>query len=244
MRDVTMQPDPSELIERLGLDAPPVGLYDAPDPAPFEPLVRPAAGQRTCVFTFYPRWLEGETLHLTRDAFGCRGAGSCLLGVDTRSRDDLVNFLLEGEGLKRSRELVSQWVDQRQVYHPRHDHVLIGPLRREQHAYLQTVTFFVNPDQLSALIVGAHYDCGPNDPSPVLAPFGSGCLQLLPFGGDPALPHAVIGATDPAMRPSLPPDILAFIVNPPMLARLCALDEKSFLHRPFWRNLQRVREQL
>ena len=237
-------PDPSNLIDSLGLDVPPVGLYDAPDVAPFQPVVRPGEGQRTCIFAFYSHWLEGETLLLTRDDYGCRGAGSCLLGVDTRSREEMVKFLLEGEGLKRSRELMGGWLDAREVFHPQHPHVLVGPLRREQHAHLKTVTFFVDPDQLSALIVGAHYDCGPDDPPPVLAPFGSGCLQLLPPPGDPRVPRAVLGATDPAMRPSLPPDKLAFTVNPPMFERLCALDEKSFLHRPFWRNLRRVRETL
>jgi hypothetical protein len=235
------QPDPASLIENLGLEVPPVGLYDAPDAAPFEPLVRPARGGRACIFSFFGRWRNGETLLLTADAFGCRGAGSCLLGLETRANDDLVTFLIEGEGLKRSRETMTSWVERREVYRPRHANILVGPLRWEQYEHLRSVTFFVDPDQLSALVVGAHYDCGPDDPPPVAAPFGSGCLQLLPPAGDPQVARAVIGATDPAMRPFLPPETLAFTVNRTMFGRLCALDDRSFLHKPFWRNLCRAR---
>ena len=36
----------------------------------------------------------------------------------------------------------------------------------------------------------------------------------------------------------------AFTVTVPMYRQLCALDEKSFLHKPFWRNLQRARERV
>ena len=69
-----MPPDPSHLLDSLGLETPPIGLYDAPDAAAFEPCVRPQPGQRTCVFAFYKEWLRGRTLHLTWEAHGCGGA--------------------------------------------------------------------------------------------------------------------------------------------------------------------------
>ena len=93
-----MQPDPTHLLQVIGPDIPLVGLYDAPDPAPFSPLVRPASGQRTCIFAFYRNWLAGETLHITRERFGCGGAGRALCGVETRSRDEFVRFLVDDEG--------------------------------------------------------------------------------------------------------------------------------------------------
>ncbi len=236
-----MQPDPVDLIEALGLETPLVGFYDAPDPAPFAPLVAPAPGARTCMFSFYRNWLRGETLHLTREHYGCRGAGSCLLGLDTRPSEELVTFLFEDEGLKRTRELTCRYVERRHIYRPRHPHLLFGPLRPGQYEHLKTVTFWVQPDQLAALVTGAHYDCGPDDPPPVCAPFGSGCSQLLPAFEDLDAPRASIGATDAAMRPFLPADTLAFTATRPMFERLCSLGEGSFLHRPFWRNLCRAR---
>ena len=55
-------------------------------------------------------------------------------------------------------------------------------------------------------------------------------------------PRAVIGATDIAMRACLPPDRLALTMTVPVLGRLLSLDpERSFLAKPFLRNLRRAR---
>ena len=237
-----MQPDPTHLLEVIGPDIPLVGLYDAPDPVPFSPVVRPAPGQRTCIFAFYRNWLAGETLHLTRESYGCGGAGRALCGVETRSRDEFVRFLVDDEGLKASHELMQQWLDYRRPYKQANPHILIGPLRREQYAYLKTVTFYVNPDQYSILALGAQYNSAPDGPAPVLAPFGSGCAQLVSLFDDLRLPQAVTGATDIAMRQHLPADVLAFTVTRPMFEQLCALDERSFLHKPFWQRFRKARE--
>lgn len=61
------QPDPHALLQKAGIDLPLIGLYDAPDPEPFEPLIRPPEGKHACVFAFYKKWLSGVTLHLTKD---------------------------------------------------------------------------------------------------------------------------------------------------------------------------------
>jgi hypothetical protein len=89
-------------------------------------------------------------------------------------------------------------------------------------------------------MIGAQYDSAPEDPPPVIAPFGSGCRELIPFR-DFDMPQASIGATDIAMRQHLPPDILAFTVTTPMFSRLCELDERSFLYKPFLQRLRKAR---
>jgi hypothetical protein len=43
------------------------------------------------------------------------------------------------------------------------------------------------------------------------------------------------------MRQNLPPDILMFTVTRPMFARLCELDERSFLSKPFLDRLRKAR---
>jgi hypothetical protein len=236
-----MQPDPSKLLEKIGITHPLVGLYVAPDAAPFKPLVSVAPGEGTCIFAFYPHWLKGETLHLTEEHFGCMGAGSSLLGVVTRSPEEMVEFLVDEEGLKCSRDLMRQWLTRRKPRPPEYANVLIGPLRPEQYEYLKTVTFYVNPDQLGALLLGANYNAGPDDPMPVLAPFGSGCSQMLTLFRDLNVAQAVIGGTDIAMRQWLPPYTLAFTVTKPMFRQLCELDEKSFLYKPFLQRLHEAR---
>ena len=236
-----MQPDPSKLHKKLGIETPPMGFYDAPDTSPFKPLVKVKPGEQTCIFSFYRHWLKGETLHLTKENYGCRGAGSCLFGIATRSAEDMVTFLVDEEGLKGSRELMRQWVDRRGTYRPQHPNLLIGPLRPDQYQYLKTVTFYVDPDQLAALILGANYNAGPDGPAAVMAPFGSGCSQLLPLFGDLNIPQAMVGATDIAMRQWLPAATLALTVTKPMFEQLCGLDERSFLYKRFLPRLQEAR---
>jgi len=236
-----MQPDSTNLLERIGLTIPLVGFYDAPDTEPFEPLVEPKSGRGACMFAFYKQWLRGKTLHLTRDNFGCGGAGHWLCDVVTRSREDFVKFLVDDEGLKSSHDLMDQWLDHGEGYKQEHDHLLVGPLQGGQYEHLKSVTFYVNPDQLGVLMLGAQYNSAPSDPLPVIAPFGSGCMQLVSPFEDLSVPQAIVGATDIAMRQYLPPEVLAFTVTRPMFEQLCGLDERSFLYKPFWRNLRKAR---
>jgi hypothetical protein len=105
------------------------------------------------------------------------------------------------------------------------------------------VTFYVNPDQLAVLCVGAGYYSRPGDIPPVVAPFGSGCMQLISLFGDLDAPQALIGATDQAMRKFLEPALLAFAVTRPMFELLCrwAADLSSSLHSGFTDTLIKAR---
>ena len=232
------QPNPERLRERLDIRLPLIGFYDAPEPALFEPLVAPKG--RDCVFCFYSDWLRGKTLHLTEERYGCGGAAGSLFGVQTRSKPDFIKFLAEDEGLKASNALMEKWIDARRPYRPENAHLFIGPLKENAWAYARTVTFLVNPDQLSALAIGAQFRSAPDDPPPVIAPFGSGCSQLAPFR-DLAVPQASIGSTDIAMRQHIPADIMNFSVTRSMFRQLCELDERSFLYKPFLERLKEAR---
>jgi hypothetical protein len=231
-----IQPNPANLFKRIDLNIPLVGFYDAPDPEAFEPRVIPNPGD--CVFSFYEKWIQGITLHINEKHYGCGGAGRWMCGVKTRSKKEFIKFLADDEGLKVSHDLMEKWIDAGKIYRSNHSHIFIGPLKEDQWQYAQSITFFVNPDQLSALAIGAQYNSAPDDPPPVIAPFGSGCMLLLPFE-DLTIPQASIGSTDIAMRQHLPPDILAFTVTKPMFRQLCELDERSFLYKDF---LKRLRE--
>lgn len=238
-----MTPYPSELMRTAGIEIPLIGFYDAPDPAPFAPLVEPKAGARACVFAFYRNWLKGETLRVTKDNFGCGGAGRSWCGVEARSREEFIRFLVDEEGLKASRDLMNRWIDSSPPYRMKNGNILVGPLRETQYEYLETVTFFVNPDQLGLMALGAQYESAPEDPPPVISPFGSGCMQMVGVFKDLGAPQAAIGATDVASREYLPPDVLAFTVTKPMYERLAALDERSFLSKPFWKRLMKARRE-
>jgi len=236
-----MAPDPTTLLQIAGIEIPLVGFYDAPDPAAFEPLAAPKPRTRACVFSFYRRWLQGQTLHITAGNPGCGGAGHWLCGLENRMRQEFIEFLADDEGLKASHELMGRWLDWTRPYRQEHPHILIGPLRESQYDYLKSVTFFVDPDQLALLMLGAQYRSAPGDPPPVIAPFGSGCMQLVTLLDDLNIPQAVLAATDVAMRQYVPRDILALTVTKPMFEQLCTLDERSFLHKPFWARLRQSR---
>jgi hypothetical protein len=232
------QPDPTNFSNRIDLKIPLIGLYDAPNPADFEPLGIPSPGD--CVFAFYNKWAQGITLHITKDHYGCGGAGRWMCGIERSSRRDFISFLVDQEGLKASHELMEKWIDSSKPYKSNHPHILIGPLKDDQWEYIQSITFFVNPDQLAALAYGAQYHSTPDDPPPMTAPFGSGCMQLLPFD-DLSIPQASIGTTDIAMRQHIPPEILGVTVTKSMFKLLCDLDERSFLYKPFLQNLKKAR---
>jgi hypothetical protein len=233
-----VQPNPERLRKRLNIGLPLIAFYDAPDPALFGPLVEP--GPRQCVFCFYKDWLAGKTLHLTRERYGCGGAGSSLFGIQSRPKKEFIKFLADDEGLKASRALMEKWIDARRAYRAENSHLFIGPLIENAWAYAKTVTFLVNPDQLSALAIGAQYHSAPDDPPPVIAPFGSGCSQLAPFK-DLTIPQASIGSTDIAMRQHIPADVINFSVTRSMFRQLCELDERSFLYKPFLERLKEAR---
>jgi len=227
------------LCAAADLDARPVGLYDAPEPERFAPVV----SLRRCLFDHYEDWQRGNTLLFDQASKGCPGCGYWLTGVGRfPSRQAMVEFLTVKEGLRETHALTEAWLDACPVQPPAHGHILIGPVRPELDEYLKTITFFVTPDQLSVLLYGAHYHAHPDDPAPVLAPFGSGCGLMHSLFPDLTKAQAVIGATDIAMRPNMPPNRLSFTVTVPMLRRLLRLDDgHSFLGKHFLSKLKSAR---
>jgi hypothetical protein len=236
-------PDPSRLLRELDLSTPLIGLYDAPDPALFAPLVSPSTrpGRGPCLFAYYKRWVGGETLHLTAEAYGCGGCGRSLFGLQVRERDDFIDFLWKDEGLRASRKLMADWVDNAPTYRPEHVNIMVGPLKPGLAEYLKTITFWVNADQLCVLQHGAYHHHAWDEPDPVTVPFGSGCSELIAQLPDLGEPHAVIGGTDIAMRDGLPTGVLAFTVTLPMYERLCALGDDSFFSKGFLARLRKAR---
>lgn len=233
--------NPSFLLSKLDLSQPLIGIYDAPDPAAFEPLVHFPLQMRACLFEYYGDWMSGKTLVLKSDDYGCGGCGTWWFNCQVRSREGYLDFLANKEGLKASEELMATWFDAAQRYEPKHEFILVGPLRDDAYEYLKTITFYVNPDQLSVLLTGAQYFQPYNGDASVTVDFGSGCMEMLTLLEGKTGPRGIVGATDMAMRNNLPPDKLAFTVNKDLFENLCRLDERSFLSKPFLKMLKSAR---
>lgn len=251
-----MNPNPKELLELSGIKTSLIGFYDVPKKEPFKPFVKPSR----CIFSAYENWLNGESLCISKEdpnyLATCQGGGYWIGGClpqwtvknSNSEQEARVNFakgLNQREGFKSSDDIMHQWLDNLKPYMIENKYVVIGPLRNDQYEYLKTVTFYVNPDQLSFLIHGAEYRNASINDKPVMTAFGSGCGQIASLLGDlnSDIPKAVIGATDMAMREHLPADILAFTVNKPMYEQLCGLDENSFMHKHFWKRLMKARKE-
>jgi hypothetical protein len=97
-----MQPEYKYLLEKTGIKYPIVGFYDTPELKPFEPYIEAMA----CVFSYYKQFRNGKYLRLTREQYGCGGAGKWLCGLETRTKEQYVKFLADDEGLKANHTLM------------------------------------------------------------------------------------------------------------------------------------------
>ncbi len=236
-----MSDSPDELIQIAGISYPLVGVYDVPDATPFQPVATAAS----CIFEHFAAWQNGDSTvidHETAASFGCPGAGYWMCGIQSMPTEAVADYLACAEGLKASTDVMCRWLKNLPPYTVHHSAIVVAALREDQTEFLKTVTFFVNPDQLALLLTGAEYLNASPRKNPVIAQYGSGCGQLLTLFPDLDEPLAVVGATDIAMRKHLPQDTLAFTMTKPMFEQLCRLDDGSFLHKTFWRELQQARQ--
>ena len=106
----------------------------------------------------------------------------------------------------------------------------------------QTVIFFVNPDQLSALTVLANYGRGFNEN--VIIPYGAGCqtLGIYPYReATSENPRAVVGLTDISarvyIRKQLGDNLMSFAVPLSLYEEMEQNVAGSFLERHSWKDL-------
>ncbi len=249
MKEDLTAPRPTEqaierLLKHLHLTTPLIALYDTVPSPDFEPLVHPK--DTDCCFAYFNGWLKGETLVVKKGGPGCPG-GHRGLGLENTSPPFMAHFLSDGvgapagEGLRATAEIAQALIDSAKPVGNKSGHVLIGPLRPAKWDLVGSVTFFVTPDQLSAVATLAGY--WSKDKDVVVAPFGSGCSSLLRALGeyeddDPA----VLGGIDVAMRKHLPDDMLTLSVSPARFAKMLTIDEINFLNKPWWNDLVRLRK--
>lgn len=100
----------------------------------------------------------------------------------------------------------------------------------------ESVLFFVNADQLSALVFLSHYDA-PGSMDRVLAPFASSCMALVTLPLKLARKKeekAIIGNFDIAARTRMPADLLSFSLPYTFLKKLASFLPESFVTTHNW----------
>jgi hypothetical protein len=107
----------------------------------------------------------------------------------------------------------------------------------------QTIIFFVNPDQLSALVVLANYGRGDNEN--VIIPYAAGCqtIGIYPYReAKSAKPRAVVGLTDLSARVYIrkqlnDPHLMTFAAPFALFEEMEQNVPGSFLERHTWQSL-------
>lgn len=177
------------------------------------------------------------------------GGEESLAEVRPYVRDQTYDNLAEGERYVKSPELVKKYLENLPMIDVPAKYVVFRPLPEvdEKTEEPVVVVFPVNPDQLSALTVMAHYER--DDMNAVYAPFCAGCqsVGILAYHESKAeKPRAVIGLTDISARvftaKTLGKDILTFAVPLKMFHEMESNVEGSFLDRHSWQKLQRINE--
>ncbi len=157
----------------------------------------------------------------------------------------LADDFLKGERYLQSTETTERFLQAMPMRDIPAHYVLLAPLDQIEASRedVKSVTFFVDPDQLSALVILANYA----DPQldNVIIPWGAGCQVIGVFGYrelEREHPRALVGLTDISararVRTVLGRDVLSFTMPWPMFQQLEKRVDNSFLQRPTWRDLR------
>jgi uncharacterized protein (DUF169 family) len=155
----------------------------------------------------------------------------------------MIEEFTEGEGFKKTPELVAQWLEEVPTLEPEGPYVIIEPLEALALGEKpKVVTLLIDPHQLSALVVLANFARPGIDN--VRIPFAAGCasLALYPFyEAEQANPRAVIGLTDISarfyLRKILGKDILSFTAPWSLFEEMEGNVSESFLTRFAWKSM-------
>jgi hypothetical protein len=124
--------------------------------------------------------------------------------------------------------------------------VVVKPLNETdpQHEDVKSVTFFVDPDRLSALVILANY--ARPDAEGVIIPWAAGCQVLGIYAYrelERERPRGLIGLTDISarknVRATLGEHVLSFTAPWPLFQEMEGNVKGSFLERETWRSLRK-----
>jgi len=124
---------------------------------------------------------------------------------------------------------------------PDKKYVVIKPLEDfSDNEMPESVLFFVNADQLSALSFLIHYDA-PEQLDRIIAPFASSCMATITYPLKMARNNeerAIIGNFDIAARTRMPADLLSFALPYLFLEKMAAYIPESFFTTHNWNTIK------
>ena len=160
-------------------------------------------------------------------------------------RAEAYDNFLHGERYVKTPALVKKFLESLPLTEIPKQYVVFQPLDEIDPASEkpQTIIFFVNPDQLSAMVVLANYGRGDNEN--VIIPYAAGCqnIGIYPYQeAKSAKPRAVVGLTDLSARVYIrkqlsDPHLMTFSMPFAFFEEMEQNVPGSFLERHTWQSL-------
>lgn len=200
-----------------------------------------------CVAALLSAATKGRTAVFSRSTFGCIGGGVGLGfgNMYPHFPGGFSHFLSvgrgegfpEGEAYKKTPDLAQRFADDLPITDISEQYVVFKPLANvdEEIEEPKVIVFYVNPDQLSALVVLANYGRPGNEN--VIIPFAAGCQTacLIPWHEEnQEKPRAVVGMTDISARPVIDADLLSFSMPYSLFKEMEENAAGSFLDKEAW----------
>ena len=245
----------SLIAEALAVkDAPIAIVLTDEDPADGKRFKR---GRFGCVASMLLASTRGRTVYFDRETFGCPGGGAGLGFGDCYTRlafpiDRLLSTggttpmpsgqaddMREGERFHRSPAVTRRWLAEFPFREIPTTYLVAKPLSAATAADpVALVHWYVNPDQLSALVTLAGFERGTVETA--TAPWGAAC-QSIAFGlaeAEREHPRGVIGFFDISRRHQVGRDILSFTVPYALHSEMESAVPASFMTMEPWLKLR------
>lgn len=165
-------------------------------------------------------------------------------GMAQAGEAQMAEDFLMGERYKKDAECTKAFVEALPICDIPAKYIVVKPLEAvdPEHDQVKSVSFFVEPDALSALVILANYAHG--DGENVAMPYAAACqvMGILAFRElEREHPRALVGMTDISarkhLRATLGKDVMSFTAPWPVFLEMEGNADNSFLRRTTWRVL-------
>lgn len=234
-----------EFREKLALKYSAVGLYhDKNVPQDALGLKKPGQG---CIMPFIFQSAKGKTFAFGENTMGF-ACSAFYFGYKDWIFPGIENFLSSGpfpgrecERFVKTPELTKKYLEDIRMEKKTEGYTILKPLEDfTENETPETVVFFANADQISALVFLAYYDA-PEKTDRVITRFASACASAVMMPLQYHLKNedkAVWGMHDISARAKLPKDLMTFSLPFNFLTKIYKNLNESFITTHQWDNIR------
>jgi uncharacterized protein (DUF169 family) len=220
----------------------PIAIYysDNTDDVEIPSAPKENAHGYTCIFAQLNKVRKGQARAFNASNIDCFGGIGTLGFAPVKVDENMIHFLTKVECFKKSESEVLQMAKENPALSAKADYLIFKPFDQlKEQDNPEVISFFAEPDVISALHALAHYDKAA--PNSVISPFGSGCDTLVGFAmkeNENKTYRPVMGGFDPAMRKCVKKNILTFSIPYERFKGMIYNMNTSFLNTYIWEKLQ------